>query len=120
MIPRADPFAAWARSHEVDEPTVAHHLSTLFPPVRPRGRYLELRFLDVQPDELVVPVTDVLSRLMYDDEVRRQALRIVQYDDPRFVDHWELAALAPEALADTSSALLRVAGCSAPTLVGAA
>ena len=25
------------------------HLSTLFPPVRPRGRYLEVRFLDVQP-----------------------------------------------------------------------
>ncbi len=103
-------FAAWARTHEVVEAAVAHHLSTLFPPVRPRGRYLELRFLDVQPDELVVPVAALLSRLMYDDEIRRQALRIVQYDDPRFVDHWELAALAPEALADVSAALVKLAG----------
>ena len=32
------------------------HLSTLFPPVRPRGRYLEVRFLDVQPEERVAEV----------------------------------------------------------------
>ena len=103
-------FAVWARDHEVTDDAIAHHLSTLFPPVRPRGRYLELRFLDVQPDELVVPVAELLCRLMYDDEVRRQALRIVQYDDPRVVDHWELAALAPEALAHGAAALLGLAG----------
>jgi glutamate--cysteine ligase len=116
------PFVDWARMHDVTRESVAHHLSTLFPPVRPRGRYLELRFLDVQPDELVVPVAALLCRLMYDDETRRQALRIVQYDDPRFVDHWELAALAPEALADGASALLRLAGGTmpAPELVGVA
>jgi gamma-glutamylcysteine synthetase len=106
-------FAAWAQSHEVDDHAVAHHLTTLFPPVRPRGSYLELRFLDVQPDELVVPVAALLSRLMYDDEVRRQALRIVQYDDPRFVDHWEQAAFEPEQLLDRGTALVRLAAGSA-------
>ena len=116
-------FATWARTHDVDDAAVAHHLSTLFPPVRPRGRYLEVRFLDVQPDEVVLPLTALLSRLMYDDEVRRQALRIVQYDDPRFVDHWETAALAPEHLADRGSALLRLAAgtpTTTPDLVGVA
>ena len=111
-------FADWATCHDADSSAVQHHLSTLFPPVRPRGRYLEVRFLDVQPDERVVPVATVLSRLLYDDEVRRQALRIVQYDDPRFVDHWETAALAPEALADRSTALVELA--TARTLVGVA
>ncbi len=106
-------FATWARTHDVDDAAVAHHLTTLFPPVRPRGSYLELRFLDVQPDELVVPVTALLSRLMYDDEVRRQALRMVQYDDPRFVDHWEQAAFAPEQLLDVGAALVRLAAGSA-------
>ncbi|MET0999474.1 MAG: glutamate-cysteine ligase family protein [Marmoricola sp.] len=117
-------FATWARTHDVDAAAVAHHLSTLFPPVRPRGRYLEVRFLDVQPDELVVPLSALLSRLLYDDDVRRQALRIVQYDDPRFVDHWETAAHAPERLADRGTALVRLAAGSrtttTPDLVGVA
>ena len=128
-MPQGDPpeptsFATWSRTHRVDAAAVAHHLSTLFPPVRPRGRYLEVRFLDVQPDDLVAPVTALLSRLMYDDDVRRRALRLVQYDDPRFVDHWQQAALEPEQLLDRGAALVRLAGGRVPApatpLVGAA
>ena len=42
-MPGGDPaeptsFAAWSRTHELDAGTARHHLSTLFPPVRPRGR----------------------------------------------------------------------------------
>ena len=103
-------FSEWDRVHGADAVTVAHHLSTLFPPVRPRGCYLEVRFLDVQPDEVVVPLTALLSRLLYDDEVRRQALRVVQYDDRRFADLWQQAALEPEGLLDRASALLRLVG----------
>lgn len=113
-------FAAWARARDADAASVAHHLSTLFPPVRPRGAYLEVRFLDVQPDECAVPLTALLSRLLYDDEVRRQALRIVQYDDPRFVDLWETAALEPGSLLDRAAALLRLAGHRSSFLVGVA
>jgi gamma-glutamylcysteine synthetase len=113
-------FTSWSRTHEVTTEVVRHHLSTLFPPVRPRGRYLELRFLDVQPVDLVVPVAAVLSRLLYDDDVRRQARRLVEGEALHQVDVWELAALAPEELADTSSALLSLAGWSVPTLVGVA
>ena len=113
-------FSSWARTHRVTGRAVRHHLSTLFPPVRPRGRYLELRFLDVQPDGVVVPLAALLSRLLYDDEVRRRALRLVLDDGRSQVERWELAARMPEALADTSSALLELAGWQLPTLVGVA
>ncbi|BBH63497.1 glutamate--cysteine ligase EgtA [Actinoplanes sp. OR16] len=45
---------------------VEYHLSTLFPPVRPRG-YLEVRYLDTQPgDEWIAPAA-ALSALLGDD-----------------------------------------------------
>jgi glutamate--cysteine ligase len=47
------PFAAWmGAGHELGYPTLddfAYHLTTLFPPVRPKG-WLELRMLDAVPD----------------------------------------------------------------------
>jgi glutamate--cysteine ligase len=50
-----------------------YHLSTLFPPVRPRG-YLEIRYLDTQPgDEWLAPVA-VLTALLADDTGTGQAL----------------------------------------------
>ncbi|MGF1430946.1 ergothioneine biosynthesis glutamate--cysteine ligase EgtA [Kitasatospora sp. LaBMicrA B282] len=51
-------FRAWLDRPEPERPTLAdleYHLTTLFPPVRPRG-YLELRMIDAQPgDGWVVP-----------------------------------------------------------------
>jgi glutamate--cysteine ligase len=51
-VPPGLPFGAWmANGHDVGWPTVddlAYHLSTLFPPLRPRG-WLELRVLDALP-----------------------------------------------------------------------
>ena len=47
------PFGAWmADGHELGYPTLddfAYHLTTLFPPVRPKG-WLELRMIDSVPD----------------------------------------------------------------------
>jgi glutamate--cysteine ligase len=47
------PFAAWmGDGHDLGYPTLddfAYHLTTLFPPVRPKG-WLELRMLDAVPD----------------------------------------------------------------------
>lgn len=59
-------FADWITGALTPRPTtddLDYHLSTLFPPVRPRG-YLELRFLDTQPgDEWFAPVAVVTSLL---------------------------------------------------------
>jgi glutamate--cysteine ligase len=69
-----------------------YHLSTLFPPVRPRGGYLEIRFLDAQPlDRVGAAVADV-ARLLYNQQARRAALDLLL---PRLGDHaraWSEAA----------------------------
>jgi len=69
---RPDPgvsFAEWINGGLSPAPTVDdldYHLSTLFPPVRPRG-YLEVRYLDAQPpDRWFAPVA-VLAALLADD-----------------------------------------------------
>lgn len=53
-----------------DPDALAQHLSTLFPPVRPRPGYLDVRFLDVQPLSAVRTVAEVLAALMYDGPTR--------------------------------------------------
>ncbi|MFI7597245.1 ergothioneine biosynthesis glutamate--cysteine ligase EgtA [Actinoplanes sp. NPDC049681] len=62
-------FADWIGGALPDPPTVDdldYHISTLFPPVRPRG-YLEVRYLDAQPGpEWIAPVA-VLCTLLSDD-----------------------------------------------------
>ena len=59
-----------------DRPTygdLEYHLSTLFPPVRPRG-YLEVRYLDAQAGDGWIAPTLLLSALMSDPAVTDQAL----------------------------------------------
>ncbi|GAA3568069.1 glutamate-cysteine ligase family protein [Kribbella ginsengisoli] len=59
-----------------DRPTygdLEYHLSTLFPPVRPRG-YLEVRYLDAQDGDGWITPTLLLSALMSDPAVTDQAL----------------------------------------------
>ncbi len=95
-----DPVAAYAAfaAGAVRFVGEAEHLSTLFPPVRPRGRYLEVRFADVQPLERVAALASSLAELMYDDEVRARALARLAPEAPRLASHWHAAAhgeLAP-------------------------
>jgi glutamate--cysteine ligase len=70
-------FGAWADGAlPGDRPTyddLDYHLSTLFPPVRPRG-YLEVRYLDAQQGDGWIPPTLLLIALMSDPAVTDQAL----------------------------------------------
>ena len=73
------PFRDWARMRGArpDGADVAHHLSTLFPPVRPRGRYLEIRFCDAQPTGwLDVPIS-MFAVLLGDHRATAEALDVV-------------------------------------------
>lgn len=81
------------------------HLSTLFPPVRPRGRYLEVRFPDAQPTAQAGALLDGLAALLYDDERRRTALASLAGEQPRLAEHWAAAA-AGTGDADRGLALL--------------
>jgi glutamate--cysteine ligase len=70
----------------------AQHLSTLFPPVRPRGRYLEVRFADARPVAQVGALVQGLAGLIYDDDLRRGALASLATERPRLADHWAATA----------------------------
>ncbi|MFC6160501.1 glutamate-cysteine ligase family protein [Kribbella jiaozuonensis] len=70
------------------------HLTTLFPPVRPRGTYLEVRFLDAQEPAGVERAIAALSQLMYDDAHRRAVLRALEPEQANLPEHWQAAATA--------------------------
>ncbi|MFI9611712.1 ergothioneine biosynthesis glutamate--cysteine ligase EgtA [Streptomyces sp. NPDC052023] len=80
-VPRGLTFRDWTRSGAPRPPTrddLDYHISTLFPPVRPRG-HLELRMLDAQPGEdgWIVPLA-VTTALFDDPEAAETAYRTVK------------------------------------------
>lgn len=74
-VPRGLTFRDWIRSSGERRPTaddLDYHLTTLFPPVRPRGAYLELRMIDAQPGaEWIVPVA--VTAALFDDRAANAA-----------------------------------------------
>ncbi|GAA1935153.1 glutamate-cysteine ligase family protein [Nocardioides marmoribigeumensis] len=91
-----DPVRAYADfaagAHVFVDGGAAEHLTTLFPPVRPRRGYLEVRFPDARPAEQVEPLVAGLAALLYDDQRRRSALDGLRGERPRLADHWRAAA----------------------------
>lgn len=80
-VPEGLTFREWARSAVPRQPTredLDYHVSTLFPPVRPRG-HLELRMIDAQPGEdgWIVPLA-VTAALFDDPETAETAYRVVK------------------------------------------
>ena len=77
-VPDGVTFADWIDGALPDRPVVDdldYHLSTLFPPVRPRG-YLEVRYLDTQPGtEWIAPVAVVVALLA--DDATTDAARAI-------------------------------------------
>ncbi len=89
------------------EADLDYHLSTLFPPVRPRG-YLEIRYLDAQPgDGWFAPVA-VLATLLGRPEVTDRALDLAAATADRWHDASRLG-LADRELRRTAAALLDLA-----------
>jgi gamma-glutamylcysteine synthetase len=70
----------------------ADHLTTLFPPVRPRGRYLEVRFLDAQPTSAVGEIAATLGGILYDADRRHRVLRRLEPLAGRLDELWAAAA----------------------------
>ncbi|MEV1320719.1 ergothioneine biosynthesis glutamate--cysteine ligase EgtA [Micromonospora arborensis] len=110
-------FADWLDGALPRPPTtddLDYHVSTLFPPVRPRG-YLELRYLDAQPDrDWRLPLA-VLTALFSDPGTVRGAYTIAA----PVAHRWSAAArhgLADPALAAAGAALLDLALTTLPRL----
>ncbi|MDN3242601.1 ergothioneine biosynthesis glutamate--cysteine ligase EgtA [Glycomyces tritici] len=76
-VPRGLTFRDWINGDYHQAPTLDDldfHLSTLFPPVRPRGTYLELRMIDAQPGpDWIVPVAVVAA--LFDDPAAAERAR---------------------------------------------
>lgn len=90
-----DPVAAYvdlARRATRFVDGAADHLTTLFPPVRPRGSYLEVRFLDAQQPAQVEHVASTLAGVVYDDERRRRVLHHLEPLAGRLDELWAAAA----------------------------
>ncbi|MFF4961460.1 ergothioneine biosynthesis glutamate--cysteine ligase EgtA [Streptomyces sp. NPDC001222] len=78
-VPDGLTFRDWTRSSDPpDRSDLDYHLTTLFPPIRPRG-HLELRMIDAQPgdDGWIVPLA-VTTALFDDPEAAETAYRIVK------------------------------------------
>jgi len=92
-IPLASPlsFTSWILDgHELGHPTIDdldYHLTTLFPPVRPRG-WLEFRYLDALPDPWWRVAATVVAALLLDDSAKAAAFRATEGTE----DLWLAAA----------------------------
>jgi glutamate--cysteine ligase len=94
-LPTRTPMRHWmaAADGRPDGDDLDHHLTTLFPPVRPRG-YLEVRYLDALPGRwLAVPVC-VLATLAGEPGARRRALEVLE-SDATGDDWWRAARSGP-------------------------
>jgi glutamate--cysteine ligase len=84
-VPMTDwvPFADWADGTTLldgrrpTEADVDYHLTTLFPPVRPRG-FLEIRYLDSMPDDVWPAVVFMLVTLLDDPVAAEIAMDATQ------------------------------------------
>jgi len=110
QAPPETTFADWINGALSTPPThddLSYHLTTLFPPVRPRG-YLEVRYLDTQPPgEWIAPVT-ALTSLLNSSEIIAEAERRAA----PAIDRWEVAArsgTADPAIAAAARGLLALA-----------
>ncbi|BBY58096.1 ergothioneine biosynthesis glutamate--cysteine ligase EgtA [Mycolicibacterium sarraceniae] len=112
------PFADWADGLVLlgdRRPTTAdldYHLTTLFPPVRPR-RWLEIRYLDSVPDELLPAVVFLMVTLLDDPVAAELAAEAVE----PVATAWDLAArigLKDDRLYEAANRCVAVAAERAP------
>jgi glutamate--cysteine ligase len=114
----AVPFRSWMSGDGVTGyPTLddlRYHLTTLFPPVRPRG-WLELRMIDALPDPWWQVAAAVTTALLDDDEAAERARHAVQrtrglwYEAARHaVHHPQLARSARDCFAAALDAFPRL------------
>jgi glutamate--cysteine ligase len=87
-----DPAEAYARFAAGAPRFAEPHESTLFPPVRPRGHYLEVRYLDAQPLDRIEQALETIATIAYDADVRGRVLERLEPLAPRLGDCWRAAA----------------------------
>jgi glutamate--cysteine ligase len=111
-------FTRWILDgHELGHPTLDdldYHLTTLFPPVRPRG-WLEIRYLDALPSPWWRVAATIVAALLLDDEAKAAAFRATEGTEDLWLgaagwglDHPALASAAVESVQAALDAAPRV------------
>lgn len=100
-----DPAETYTRFAAAAVEFAEPHLTTLFPPVRPRDTYLEVRYLDAQPMATVAEPIEVLARIAHDDEVRHRVLADLEPRAHRLAEDWRAAAAGCPVLSGRGRAL---------------
>jgi glutamate--cysteine ligase len=119
-LPFRLPFGDWMRRNGTrpDSDDLTHHLTTLFPPVRPHG-YVEVRYLDALPERwMPVPVV-LLAALLYDRQARGEALETLTLPSRSLGESWQSApklGLADRLLQCTAHDLFDIAVAAMPRL----
>ena len=112
-IPMLQPlsFGEWlGRGHELGWPTIgdlAYHLTTLFPPVRPKG-WLELRMFDALPSPSWQVALAVTSALLTDPSVADEVAQAIGETTDLWVDAAQLGLGHPD-LARSARAVFALA-----------
>lgn len=109
-VPGGVTFAEWIGGALPVPPTYAdldYHLTTLFPPVRPRG-YFEVRYLDAQGGDAWMLPAAALFALMASEDTVDEVLELAAPTAGRWVPAAR-AGLADPALARTAAAVLGLA-----------
>lgn len=104
-------FGQWmAGGHELGWPTLedwAYHLTTLFPPVRPKG-WFELRMFDALPTPFWYVAAAVTHALLTDADAGHDAMRAVEGTTDLWVDAAQLGVGHP-ALAEAARRCFEIA-----------
>jgi glutamate--cysteine ligase len=104
-------FGEWmAHGHPLGYPTVddlQYHLTTLFPPVRPKG-WLELRMFDALPTPFWHVATAVTSALLDDEQAADEVSRAVEGTEHLWIDAAQLG-LGHPALAESARTCFTIA-----------
>jgi glutamate--cysteine ligase len=92
-LPIRLPFGDWIRREGArpDADDLTHHLTTLFPPVRPH-RYIEVRYLDALPDRWMPVPVFLLAALLYDRQACCEALEALTLPTGALDEMWQSAA----------------------------
>ncbi len=104
-------FADWINGRLDDRPTYSDldlHLSTLFPPVRPRG-YLEIRYLDQQASREWHAAVAVVAALLIDDASVDAVRDLCMPTDGLWTDAARYGLAHPQ-IAATARAVMAFAG----------
>jgi glutamate--cysteine ligase len=98
-------FGAWASEGSWTDAQWEHHLTTLFPEVRPRG-HLEVRSIDaLRPETLSAPLV-LIAGLVYDRGAADAARDILPAADEEMLNRAALCGLHDAAIADTAADLV--------------